>query len=329
MPPILMKAGVITEFGGPEVLSIQTRDDLTPGKYQVVLEVEAAGINRPDVFQRKGNYPPPPGIVADVPGLEVSGRIIARDKHAKRWPIGTEVMALLPGGGYATQACVHQDHCIEKPRELSFEEAACIPETLYTVWHNVFQRGAFKKDQRILIHGGTGGIGSTAIQLAKYFGAWVATTVGSRAKMEIAQRLGADQIINYQAEDFSEALGKNSVDLVLDCIGGDYFAKNVHVLTYEGRLVQINAMHGAKVQLNLFQLMQKRIWLTGSTLRARDHTFKEALTREIVTQVLPLIQAGDFRPLMGKIFPFQDLIEAHRHMDTRDHFGKIALTMRS
>ncbi|MGO1596483.1 MAG: NAD(P)H-quinone oxidoreductase [Sphingobacterium sp.] len=324
-----MKAAVITKFGGPEVLEIQTRDDLKPGKNQVVVKVEAAGVNRPDVFQRKGNYPAPPGVIAEVPGLEVAGIVIARGEQANRWPIGTEVMALLPGGGYATQACVHQDLCIAKPEQISFEEAACLPETLYTVWHNVFRLGALEKDQWVLIHGGTGGIGSTAIQLAKYFGARVAVTVGSEEKVEIARSLGADQVINYRQNDFSQVLDESSINLVLDSIGGNYFAKNIHVLGQQGRLVQINAMQGAKVELNLLQLMQKRIWLTGSTLRARDHAFKEALTREIETQVIPLVQRGDFRPLMGKIFSFQEVADAHRYFDSPGQFGKIALTMRS
>lgn len=324
-----MKAAVITEFGGPEVLEIQTRDDLIPGKNQIVVKVEAAGINRPDVFQRKGNYPAPSGVIADVPGLEVAGVVIERGEQATRWPIGAEVMALLPGGGYATQACVHENLCIAKPAQVSFEEAACLSETLYTVWHNVFQRGALGKDQWILIHGGTGGIGSTAIQLAKYFGARVAVTVGSDEKAEIARRLGADQVINYRQNDFSKVLDENSMHLVLDSIGGAYFAKNIHVLRHEGRLVQINAMQGPKVEVNLIQLMQKRIWLTGSTLRARDHAFKEALTQEIEMQVIPLIQSGDIRPLMGKTFSFQEVVEAHRYFDSPGQFGKIALTMRS
>ena len=323
-----MEAAVITRYGGPEVFEVKQLADPVPQPNEVLIEVKAAGINRPDVFQRKGNYPAPPGVIADVPGLEVSGTIIATGKSATRWAVGTDIMGLLPGGGYATRVCLSEDHCIEKPDALSFEEAACCPETLYTVWHNVFQRGRLQEGQTVLVHGGSGGIGSTTIQLAKCFGANVISTVGSEEKAEIARQLGADQVIHYRKANFEEILGENRVDVILDSIGGDYFAKNIHVLVPEGRLIQINAMQGAKVELHLIKLMQKRIWLSGSTLRAREDEFKTELTREIVDRIIPMIDRGAFKPLVSKIFSLHEVAEAHRWMEGPNHFGKIALTMR-
>lgn len=322
-----MKVAVMTTFGGPEVFRIEERADLSPEGDELVIEVRAAGINRPDVFQRKGHYPAPPNVIQEIPGLEVSGLVCAVGPDAKKFKVGDEVMALLPGVGYATQACVSERACLPKPKNLSFEEAACLPETVYTVWHNVFQRGRLKKGEKVLIHGGTGGIGTTAIQICKLFGAIVYCTVGSEEKRKIALDLGADKVINYKNEDFVDILKHVGVDVVLDSIGGVYFNKHIALLHEDGRLVQINAMEGAKVELNLLKLMQKRITVTGSTLRGRDLSFKAELTHEIETNILPLLEEGELRPLLTKIFPFEEVIEAHRYFESPEQYGKIVLRM--
>lgn len=324
-----MKVAVMKGFGGPEVFEIETRPDLIPSNDQVLIEVKAAGINRPDVFQRKGNYPAPSGTAPDIPGLEVAGVIISIGPDVKNYKIGDEVMALLPGEGYATQALVSEQVCLHKPKNISFEEAAALPETIYTVWDNIFERGQLKAGEHVLIHGGTGGIGTVSIQLAKLFGAVVYTTVGSQEKVKVAEELGADIAINYKTQDFVEVLKDNGVDVILDSIGGDYFGKNIEVLKEDGRLVYINAMKGPKVELNIMKIMQKRIVLTGSTLRGRGKDFKSKLTKEIETNILPLIENGKFKPIMSKIFPFESVSDAHIYFESPDQFGKIVLKMDS
>ncbi len=324
-----MKAAVLNGFGGPEVFQILERPDLIPNSFEVLIEVKAAGVNRPDVFQRKGNYPAPAGVVSDIPGLEVSGVISSVGSEVKKFKIGDEVIALLAGGGYASQATAHESVCLHKPKNLTFEEAASLPETIFTVWHNLFERGKLVSTDHVLIHGGTGGIGSTAIQLAKLFGATVYTTVGSLEKAKIAKELGADLVINYKTEDFSEILMDKKVDLILDSIGGSYFNKHISLLREEGRLIQINATEGAKVELNLFKLMQKRIYLTGSTLRARDISFKAELADAIETNVLPIIEQGKYKTLLTKIFPLEQVIEAHHYFEDAESYGKIVLKINS
>lgn len=324
-----MRAARMNGFGGPEVFDVVELPGLQPGIGEVLIAVAAAGINRPDVFQRKGNYPAPAGVPADIPGLEISGIVQEVGEGVEDLQVGDAVMALLAGGGYATEAVVPADHCILKPEMLSFEEAAAIPETTYTVWHNLFERGHLAIDERVLIHGGTGGIGTTAIQLAKAFGAEVITTVGSAEKKEIALSLGADLVLNYQEEDFASVLKESGVDVVLDSIGGDYFAKHLDILRPDGRLVHINAVQGAKVELNLLKMMQKRITITGSTLRARDKSFKTQLTRAVVTHVLPLIERGEFKPLIHRVYPLSAVSEAHAYFETADQYGKIVLNMKS
>ena len=324
-----MRAARMNGFGGPEVFHVVELPGLKPGIGEVLIAVAAAGINRPDVFQRKGNYPAPAGVPADIPGLEISGIVQEVGEGVEDLQVGDAVMALLAGGGYATEAVVPADHCILKPEMLSFEEAAAIPETTYTVWHNLFERGHLAKNERVLIHGGTGGIGTTAIQLAKAIGAEVITTVGSAEKKEIALSLGADLVLNYQEEDFASVLKESGVDVVLDSIGGDYFAKHLDILRPDGRLVHINAVQGAKVELNLLKMMQKRITITGSTLRARDKSFKTQLTRAVVTHVLPLIERGEFKPLIHRVYPLSAVLEAHAYFETADQYGKIVLNMKS
>lgn len=321
-----MKAIVITEFGGPEVLKIEERPDPIPQEHEVLIRVKAAGINRPDVFQRKGNYPAPEGVAADIPGLEVSGVVEALGAKVTKFRIGDEVMALLAGGGYAELAVVDEGICIAKPRNISFSEAAGLPETLFTVWHNVFQRGRLNSGENFLVHGGAGGIGTTAIQLAKAFGAHVYTTVGTADKKLLTEELGATKAIIYREEDFAAALAAIGMDVILDSIGGEYFEKNIKIMNPEGRLVYINAMQGAKVELNLLKLMHKRITLTGSTLRSRDIAFKTSLAREIQDKVIPLIEDGRYKVEVSQVFDYQDAVQAHRQMESKGHFGKIILS---
>ena len=324
-----MKAAVMKGFGGPEVFEIENLEDLIPKGEEVLIEVKAAGINRPDVFQRKGNYPAMEGVPQDIPGLEVSGIIRSVGPSARRFKVGDSVMALVPGAGYASQVCVSERVCLQKPKNLSFEEAAALPETIYTVWNNLFERGGLRKAEHVLIHGGTGGIGSIAIQLAKSFGAIVYTTVGTEEKKAIALELGADIAINYKVEDFEKVLKDLGVDVILDSIGGAYFHKHLNILNEDGRLVQINAVAGAKVELNLLKLMQKRILLTGSTLRSRDIEFKSRLTKEIETNILPLIEKGEVKPLLTKIYPLEEVVAAHRDFESSGQYGKIVLRMES
>ncbi|MGN5953591.1 NAD(P)H-quinone oxidoreductase [Sphingobacterium lactis] len=324
-----MRAAVIRSFGGPEVLEVMEHEGLIPGPKEVLLDVKAAGINRPDVFQRKGNYPAPAGAIADIPGLEVAGIVKAFGEDVKDFKIGDEVLALLAGGGYATEVCVDEGLCIKKPSNLSFEDAASLPETLFTVWHNVFQRGGLKKGDRLLVHGGSGGIGSMAIQLATHFGAQVYCTVGNEEKAAFALKMGAVKAINYHLEDFENELKKLGINIILDSIGGSYFEKNINLLNEDGRLIQINATTGAKVTLNLLKLMQKRILLTGSTLRARDLDFKRALTKEIQDVLIPLFANGTFESMLTKVFTLDEVVQAHQYFDSQEHFGKIVLTMES
>lgn len=324
-----MKAVIISAFGGPDVLTIEERENPIPNEYEVLIRVKAAGINRPDIFQRKGNYPAPDGVPADIAGLEVSGIVEQLGSKASKYRIGEEVMALVAGGGYAEYVTVHEDICLRKPANISFDEAAAIPETVFTVWHNVFQRGKLAKGENFLVHAGAGGIGTTAIQLAHAFGAKVYTTVGSSDKKKLTEALGAIKAVIYKEEDFAVALQGIGMDVILDAIGGDYFDKNIKLLNPEGRLVYINAMKGAKVELNLLKLMQKRINLTGSTLRARDIPFKASLAKEIQAQVIPLIESGIFKVQLSKVYDFKDAVAAHQQMESPEHFGKIVLSFNS
>jgi len=322
-----MQAAVITKFGGPEVFKIQEREIPTPTSNEVLIKVKYAGINRPDVFQRKGNYPAPKDTVQDIPGLEVAGIVLTKGSNAERFQVGDEVMVLLSGGGYANYVCASQDTCILKPTNLSFEEAASLPETIFTVWHNLFRLGQLKANETVLIQGGSGGIGSMSIQLANLYGANVITTVGSDQKKNYVMNLGASTVINYKTEDFAEILQDKGVDVILDSIGGNYFAKHMDIINYDGRLIQINASSGGKVPLNILQLMQKRILLTGSTLRSRDIAFKSELREAIEANVLPLLLNGKLRPMVTKVFALAEVSKAHEFIESDDFYGKIVLTM--
>ncbi|WP_343561025.1 NAD(P)H-quinone oxidoreductase [Sphingobacterium sp.] len=321
-----MKAVVISRAGGPEVLRVEELERPRIGDMDVLIEVRAAGVNRPDVFQRKGNYPAPPGVDPRIPGLEVAGIIVEKGPLVVDWNIGDRVCALIAGGGYASYVAAYQGQCLPIPDSLSFEEAAALPETVFTVWDNVFRRGKLQRGEHFLVHGGAGGIGSTAIQLGALFGAEVYTTVSSEEKALFCRSLGASKVINYKTQDFQDALSGLGVDVILDSIGGAYFEKNINLLNPDGRLVYINAMEGAKAEINLLKLMQKRIMLTGSTLRARDHRFKETLRNEIWTEVWPKIISGDFKPRLFRVFPYEEAAKAHQFMEDSNLLGKIVLS---
>ncbi|MGO1243420.1 MAG: NAD(P)H-quinone oxidoreductase [Sphingobacterium sp.] len=321
-----MHAIVITKFGGPEVLEFVRRVTPPVRDDEVLVAVKAAGVNRPDVFQRKGNYPAPPGVVADIPGLEVAGMVVALGKRVTRWSVGDRVCALVGGGGYATHVAVHQDICLPVPVGLSYAQAAILPENIYTVWDNVFRRGRLSAADGILVHGGSGGIGSTTIQLAKAFGARVFTTSSTPEKCKYCTELGADRTVNYKESDFYAVLQHERIDVILDSLAGDYFEKNIDLLAPDGRLVYINATQGAKVPLNIFKVMQKRLLITGSTLRARDTGFKAELTESIFTHIWPFL-GQKFRPQVFKEIPLEDAAEAHRLMESGNFFGKIVLVV--
>ena len=322
-----MKAVVITNPGGPEVLQMQERSMPELKADEVLIKVFASGINRPDVFQRKGNYPPPPDATQDIPGLEVAGIIEKTGAEVQSWKPGDQVCALLAGGGYAEYAAVHAQHCLPIPKGFSYVEAASLPETIYTVWHNAFQKGKLESGESFLVHGGSSGIGITAIQLVKGFGARVFATAGSDEKCEACISLGADVCINYKKDDFEKALEEEGIDVILDMIGGDYISKNIRLLRIDGRMVFINTMKGSKSEDADFSLiMKKRLTITGSTLRNRDVAFKAALTKEILENVWPLLESGKFKPVIYHEFPLAEAAKAHTLMESSDHIGKIILT---
>lgn len=320
-----MKAVVILHSGGPEVLQIEQRPVPAISPQQVLIKVMAAGVNRPDVAQRKGTYPPPPGASADIPGLEVAGIVEQCGEEVQQWKRGDVVCALLTGGGYAEYAAADEQSCLPLPVSWSFAQAASLPETVFTVWHNVFQRGKLQKGENFLVHGGTSGIGITAIQLAKAFGARVFTTAGSDEKCKVCISLGADKCINYKTHDFEEALKDEGADVILDMIGGDYIPKNIRLLKPDGRLVFINAMKGAEAAINVSDIMRRRITITGSTLRNRSPEFKAQLAAEIGKNVWPLLESKKIRPVIDKEYPLAEASSAHRLMESSEHIGKIVL----
>ncbi|ATL49182.1 zinc-binding dehydrogenase [Chitinophaga caeni] len=320
-----MKAVVISQPGGPNVLKYQPYPTPVLAADEVLIDVKAAGVNRPDIFQRKGNYPPPPGVPEDIPGLEVAGIITKCGPRADQWKVGDHVCALVAGGGYAQYVNVRQGQCLPVPPGWNFMEAASLPETVFTVWSNVFQRGQLKMGEDFLVHGGSSGIGITAIQLAKAIGAKVYTTVGSEEKGQVCLKLGADSFINYKEQDFEQALQSTGFDVILDMVGGSYFQKNLNLLHNDGRLVYINAMAGSEVSLDIKLMMRKRLTITGSTLRARSYEFKKALAKDILDNVWPIIASGKFRPVIYKTFPLEEAAAAHQLMESSHHIGKIVL----
>jgi putative PIG3 family NAD(P)H quinone oxidoreductase len=320
-----MKAIVISQPGDPSVLVTAERPVPIPTANEVLIQVKAAGINRPDILQRKGHYAPPPGVVADIPGLEVAGIIEQCGAAVTRWKKGDRVCALLAGGGYAAFATVDAGQCLPIPAGWTEAEAASLPETVFTVWHNVFQRGRLQAGERLLVHGGSSGIGITAIQLAKAAGAIVFITAGSADKCNACTALGADKSINYKEEDFETVLQPEGADVILDMIGGDYIPKNIRLLLPEGRLVFINAMKGNEAHLQVKDIMQKRLTITGSTLRNRPIAFKAALAREIEEKVWPLLGNRQFKPVIYRSFPLSQAAQAHELMESSAHTGKIIL----
>jgi NADPH2:quinone reductase len=328
--PAQMTVVAISKPGGPEVLVPETRAVPAPGPDEILIKVHAAGVNRPDVSQRSGSYPPPPGA-SDLPGLEVSGEVVALGAGAAKHRIGDRVMSLVAGGGYA-QYCIAQDaQAMAVPQALSLTEAGAIPETLMTVWHNVFERGALQPGETVLIHGGSSGIGTMAIQLAKAFGAKVIVTVGSQDKADACLKLGADRAINYKTEDFvaevKAATSGAGANVILDMVGGDYVERNYDAAAIDGRVVQIAFLGGPKATVNFAKLMVKRLHHTGSTLRPRSNADKAAMVRAIEAKVMPLLREGRVKPLMDSTFPLEKAADAHRRMESSEHIGKIVLTV--
>lgn len=324
-----MKAVVITSSGGPEVLKILEKPKPPFGDHEVLIKVAAAGINRPDVAQRKGNYPPPFGASPDIPGLEISGTIVEIGRDCARYKVGDKICALVTGGGYAEYCNVPEGQCLLIPDNLNFIQAASLPETFFTVWSNVFDRGRLQPHDSLLIHGGTSGIGVAAIQLAKAWGATVYATAGSDEKCLFCEKLGAEKAINYKTEKFKDVIkhitNNKGVDVILDMIGGDYTPDNLDVLAEEGRLVLINFMKGDETTIRLSQIMRKRLTITGSTLRARDVKFKTLIAQQVEKHVWPWLANETVKPIVYKSFPMENASDAHRLMESSKHIGKIVL----
>lgn len=328
--PATMTAIGLPTPGGPEALVPEQRPVPVPGAGEILVKVAAAGVNRPDVMQRKGLYPPPPGA-PDIPGLEISGEVVALGAGVTRWQLGDKVCALVSGGGYAQYCLADEGSALPVPAGLSMVEAAALPETFFTVWTNVFDLAGLKAGERFLVHGGTSGIGTTAIQLAKAFGATVFTTAGSPEKCEVCRQLGADVAIDYKTEDFvavvKEKTGGKGVNVILDMVGGSYIARNYEAAAPQARLVQIAFMEGSKVQIDFMRLMLKRLSHMGSTLRSRPKAEKAAIAASLVEKVWPLIEAGTVKPVLDQTFPLEKASEAHARMETSAHIGKIMLTV--
>jgi NADPH2:quinone reductase len=324
-----MKAITITQPGGPEVLQITDRPTPAPNLGEVLIKVMAAGINRPDVAQRKGNYPPPAGAPQDIPGLEIAGIVAEVGVNVTRWKVGDKVCALVIGGGYAEYCTAPQGQCLPIPENLSFAEAASLPETFFTVWSNVFDRGRLQPGETLLVHGGSSGIGATAIQMATALGSKVYVTAGSNEKCKFCEDLGATKAINYKHENFAEAIAKltdnKGINVILDMIGGDYTAPNIKSLANDGRLVFINTMKGKNVELDLAEVMRKRIYITGSMLRPRDVAFKSAIAQNLEKHIWPLLASGKIKPVIYKTFTAAEAAGAHRLMESSEHMGKIVI----
>ncbi|UDL96434.1 NAD(P)H-quinone oxidoreductase [Lichenihabitans sp. PAMC28606] len=326
--PTTMTAIAISEPGGPEVLKLQTRPMPQPAPGDLVIKVLAAGVNRPDLMQRSGQYPPPPGA-SDLPGLEVAGEVVALGEGSTRFRIGDRVCALTPGGGYAAYAATHEATTLPIPAGLSVEQAAALPETFFTVWVNVFMRSRLKQGETLLVHGGTSGIGTTAIMLGKAFGATVLTTVGSREKADFCLRLGADVAIDYTQQDFVQEVGRatnhKGADVILDMVGGDYIDRNYRAAAESGRIAQIAFQKGPKAEVDFTRLLMKRLVHSGSTLRPRTVAEKGEIARELEQKVWPLLAAGTVSPVIDRVFALADAAAAHRYLEGGTHMGKVVL----
>ena len=328
--PQEMRAVEISAPGGPEVLVPVTRRVPHPKAGEILIRVHAAGVNRPDALQRAGAYAPPPDA-SDLPGLEAAGEVVAVGPGGSKWPLGARVCALLPGGGYAEYALTHQDHALPVPEGLDMVEAAALCETFFTVWTNVFQRARLQAGESFLVHGGSSGIGTTAIQLAAARGARVFATAGSEEKCQACLDLGAERAINYREADFVEAVraatGGRGVDVILDMVGGSYLPRDVKALAVEGRLVMIAFLGGPTAELNFAQVMTKRLTITGSTLRPQSVEAKARIAAELQAEVWPLISAGRIGPVMDRTFPLEEAAAAHARMESSAHIGKIVLSV--
>jgi putative PIG3 family NAD(P)H quinone oxidoreductase len=325
--PETMRAVEISKAGGPDVLTTCTRPVPHPSADEIVIKLAYAGVNRPDALQRAGLYNPPPGA-SDLPGLEGAGEVVAVGAAVSDWNVGDQVCALLPGGGYAEYVACPAAHALPVPKGMSMKEAACLPETFFTVWSNVFMRGGLQAGERFLVHGGSSGIGTTAIQLARAFGARVFATAGSDEKCKACTGLGAERAINYREEDFVEvAKSEGGMNLILDMVGGSYIPRNIKALAMEGRLVNIAFLQGSKAEVNFAQIMLRRLTLTGSTLRPQSDEVKAGIGRALLTKVWPLIEAGQVGPVMDSTYALEDAAQAHAHMESGAHIGKIVLKM--
>ncbi|RMA44214.1 NAD(P)H-quinone oxidoreductase [Rhodophyticola porphyridii] len=326
--PSVMRAVEISSPGGPEMLRVTERPVPEPLAGQIVIAVDFAGVNRPDALQRAGNYAPPPGA-SDLPGLEAAGVVAAVGPGVTKWAVGDAVCALLPGGGYAEFARTHQDHALPVPTGMSMDRAAALCETFFTVWSNVFMRGRLSGGERFLVHGGSSGIGTTAIQLANHFGNRVFATAGTAEKCAACMELGAERTINYREEDFVEILrAEGGADLILDMVGGDYIPRNIKALADDGRLVQIAFLQSPKVEMNFAPLMVRRLTITGSTLRPQSDAAKADIADQLLEKVWPLLDAGRIGPVMDSEFPLDDAAGAHARMESSAHIGKMVLKVR-
>ena len=328
--PQTMNAIDIAEPGGPDVLQIKDVPVPEPGPGQILVKVEAAGVNRPDISQREGKYPPPPDA-SPLPGLEIAGEVVAAGPQTSRFKVGDKICALTAGGGYAEYCIAEETSALPIPKGLSMVEAAAVPETFFTVWHNVFERGALQAGEWLLVHGGSSGIGTTAIQLAVAFGARVIVTAGSAEKCAACEKLGATRAINYKEEDFVEVVKEvtedHGADVILDMVGGDYIARNYKAAAVDGRIVQIAFQRGPKTEVNFIPLMVKRLTHTGSTLRPRTREVKGAIASALEKNVWPLIEAGKVKPIMAETFTLAQAADAHRCMEASQHIGQIVMTV--
>ena len=318
----------ISEHGGPEVMEIKEGETPDPGKGEVLIRVHAAGVNRPDVMQRQGLYAPPPGA-SPILGLEVSGEVVATGNDVSAWSVSDRVCALTNGGGYAEYVAVPAGQCLPVPAGLPVEEAAALPETFFTVWANVFDRAGLKPGESFLVHGGGSGIGTAAIQMAKSLGSKVFTTAGSAEKCAACQSLGADVAVNYTEQDYvkvlKEATDGQGVDVILDMVGGDYVARNLELAAVDGRIASISFLRGSQVEIDMMQILRKRLTVTGSTLRPRSAEAKAGIAENLRAQIWPLIESGEIKPLIAARFPLADVVESHKLMESSKHIGKIIL----
>ncbi len=324
-----MNAVVISTSGAPDVLKLSERAKPAAGADEVLIRVWASGVNRPDVAQRQGVYPPPAGAPEDIPGLEIAGIIEECGSNVTAWKKGDRVCALVAGGGYAEYCLANSGNCLPVPQTITLTEAASMPETFFTVWSNVFDRCKLKQGESLLVHGGSSGIGVTAIQMAKALGCTVYVTAGNDEKCTFCELLGADKAINYRTQSFPESINMltsgRGVDVILDMVGGDYLPLNIDCLAEEGRLVMINSMKGMNVNIDIAKVMRKRLWITGSFLRSRDNTFKSSVASELKKHIWPLLEQGTIKPVIYKAFPARQAAAAHELMESSRHMGKIVL----